>query len=212
MGDSETDIHYPPATPHSHNTTNKWDSESVWASLMRKQGAPEGSRKAPGVGRRASNNYNEQRSETQYKVSTKCLSTSSQAQHVDLGLINLFPLEYQTNIGSSGKSSNSSDKLGYHLGRREVVLLRRIPNWLVLDKITLFLWEEISILLTRIKHTWDSSHGELLTLGEDPQFFPQEPDFFPSELYISSGDKESEALYARTHSKSLLTSVLLNRI
>ena len=95
---------------------------------MRKQGAPEGSRKAPGVGRRASNNYNEQRSETQYKVSTKCLSTSSQAQHVDLGLINLFPLEYQTNIGSSGKSSNSSDKLGYHLGRREVVLLRRIPN------------------------------------------------------------------------------------
>ena len=75
-----------------------------------------------------SNNYNEERNKMGDKMSNKCLSTSSQAQHVGLGLINLFPLEYQTNIGSSGKSSNSSDKLGYHLGRREVVLLRRIPN------------------------------------------------------------------------------------
>ena len=43
---------YPPATPNLHDTTNKRDSESVLACLMRKQGAPEGSRKAPGVGGR----------------------------------------------------------------------------------------------------------------------------------------------------------------
>ena len=38
---------YPPATPHLHDNTNERDSESVWASLMRKRGVPEGSRKAP---------------------------------------------------------------------------------------------------------------------------------------------------------------------
>ena len=44
---------YPSATPHLHDTTNKRDSESVWAFLKRKGGALEGLRKAPGVGGRA---------------------------------------------------------------------------------------------------------------------------------------------------------------
>ena len=48
-------FNYPPATPHSHDTTDKRDSESVWASLMRKQGAPEGLRKASKQSQRSPN-------------------------------------------------------------------------------------------------------------------------------------------------------------
>ena len=35
---------------------------------------------------------------------------------------------------------------------------------------------------------------EFLSLGEDPQFFPREPDFLPSELQFSSEDEESQTI------------------